>query len=1374
MDVWNKSPKAGKTTQQNLSVSNLPKSFESTLPDGTIDIYDKIELPSILVVTSKGQYIYKPQTYVSRKTMSVITHNGKGGWSGYSKTKDGKNYSINSLTNKVNLDTFSVDNTCVEVLDTSKKDTKNITIKKSRTIQDIQFGNSDFYNRLKPINKICDLYIEVSYRSYQLFGSNETETINYVSNLFLSIKNLYAREGIYFRLRKVYINTNQDLYTITSIQNTLEIFRQRSNSNTPVNTESHFKMLLDINQNAGGIGNLGANNSANGYETTSPQIYPTTCHSVLNIGSTQNLLQLSQNPVGTSNYNLPIVAAVHELGHNLGSRHTHWCGWKDDQNNPIGVLDSCSNGETIANQSCDNINIPYGSWNSSIMSYCHLVKSVFTLPPVDPTKWEYSYDGPGQFFTYRSTKNMLVRGFWKYPRHAIRSNLYLSDQLPFVDFTTKPTTTTYPTVINVTRTTAGSGGVVSDTGNAPFLVRGLIWSTTLDPTIENCLDFEIADYGQLGSFNIMMKNLEPGSTYYVRSFATNLAGVSYGQSIQFTTTSPQEPIISTALYESTNTSIISGGFSINTYGSSVLERGVIYSTSQNNITYDLTTKVFDPNNNTANFILSLDNLIPSTNYFFRAFVKTSGGIGYGQVRSLTTQSSSQIIFKPIQSIRILSTKSKFGVGGTSTLAFLSDGGSPIIRRGFCWSTNSSPTLNDQYLEIGQGMGSFNGIIRDLSQQTQYFIRIFAENSQGVFYSDEISFTTKKLVFYLTGIVPTVTGAMSTTFIDTDEVPWQNGIVASKTTPNVTIVNSNATNLTGDGFPQTPFIGTRDVSIPLNPSNLLPGQTVYVRPVIIDDFREYNYGDAMPFVYPDRPVVQANGASASSPTTVSFGATVVSDGGSPIIERGVLYKSGTIPSYTDPSTTKITTPGQLGSFGVSVTNLTPGTTYFFSAFAKNQNNFVGGSILYIIATPLQLPVVFTNPIVQNITQNSATVSGQVLNRWGKTITNMGIVFSTQPSFNPSIIRTYSPPTDNSFNMIITGLQPNTTYYFYAYATTSDGQGKGEVQSFTTSSVTSPTLTTTTISNLTYNSATSGGNILSNGFSNITQTGVCWSTSPNPTIDLTTKTTNGPNSTSFISNLSGLEPLQTYFIRSYATNSVGTGYGNELSFTTPPSPFPVVLTSNSAATTSTTASSGGEITNQGDAPVTQRGVIWSTTFDNLTIALPTKTSNGIGVGQFTSSITGLNPNTTYYIKAYAKNSIGVGYGNLVGVTTPQSGDKQCAISEMSVSQGPTAGGVRWFSQFNLNINCQSYKVDVSRYTSDPTNNPNLTPVQTYVINNANPYTPSITDLNNGYVRLLMKPQPFGDPVNGTWYSLNVKCNGTCSSNPITKQYFYIPPP
>jgi hypothetical protein len=94
---------------------------------------------------------------------------------------------------------------------------------------------------------------------------------------------------------------------------------------------------------------------------------------------------------------------------------------------------------------------------------------------------------------------------------------------------------------------------------------------------------------------------------------------------------------------------------------------------------------------------------------------------------------------------------------------------------------------------------------------------------------------------------------------------------------------------------------------------------------------------------------------------------------------------------------------------------------------------------------------------------------------------------------------------------------------------------------------PVLTTLEISNITKTSATSGGNITYEGSSPVIVKGLCWSSSSMPSVD-NNKTNDGTGGGSFNSILKGLNTGTTYFVRAYATNSEGTGYGSEISFST----------------------------------------------------------------------------------------------------------------------------------------------------------------------------------------------------------------------------------
>ena len=193
---------------------------------------------------------------------------------------------------------------------------------------------------------------------------------------------------------------------------------------------------------------------------------------------------------------------------------------------------------------------------------------------------------------------------------------------------------------------------------------------------------------------------------------------------------------------------------------------------------------------------------------------------------------------------------------------------------------------------------------------------------------------------------------------------------------------------------------------------------------------------------------------------------------------------------------------------------------------------------------------------------------------------------------------------------------------------------------------PTVTTDDISGITLVSATSGGNVTSDGDADVTARGVCWSTTQNPDLN-SSKTSDGTGSGSFTSEITGLTPGTKYYVRAYATNSAGTGYGDEVEFTTNPVLLATLTTSSVSDVTLNSAVSGGNITSDGGAEITEKGVCWSVN-QNPTVD-DSKTVDGTGAENFTSNLTGLDPGTDYYVRAYATNSAGTSYGPRIGFST-----------------------------------------------------------------------------------------------------------------------------
>ncbi len=286
---------------------------------------------------------------------------------------------------------------------------------------------------------------------------------------------------------------------------------------------------------------------------------------------------------------------------------------------------------------------------------------------------------------------------------------------------------------------------------------------------------------------------------------------------------------------------------------------------------------------------------------------------------------------------------------------------------------------------------------------------------------------------------------------------------------------------------------------------------------------------------------------------------------------------------------------------------------------------------------KVPTLSTTDISE-IGPTTAKTGGIISDDGNADIIVRGVCWSTREKPTVEGTRTTDGYGTGSFTSSITGLTPQTRYYVRAYATNSVGTAYGNQLTFTSTELTVPVLTTTAVTGVTQTTAISGGDITSDGGSEVTQRGVCWSTHTGPVVT-DSKTSDGTGRGTFTSNISGLTGNTLYYVRAYAVNSEGTSYGQEVTFTTSPL-APVVTTTIPVAASTTTGTSGGNVSSDGGSAVTARGVCWSTS-PNPTIA-NSKTANGTGTGSFTSNITGLAVNTEYHVRAYATNSVGTSYG------------------------------------------------------------------------------------------------------------------------------------
>jgi len=280
------------------------------------------------------------------------------------------------------------------------------------------------------------------------------------------------------------------------------------------------------------------------------------------------------------------------------------------------------------------------------------------------------------------------------------------------------------------------------------------------------------------------------------------------------------------------------------------------------------------------------------------------------------------------------------------------------------------------------------------------------------------------------------------------------------------------------------------------------------------------------------------------------------------------------------------------------------------------------------------VVTSQPIISGL--NTAIVGGVVISGGGRPVTDRGIFWGEQP--NPQISGTQVSVGSGlgEFQYVLENLNAGQTYFVIAFAINSEGIAYGEELSFCMQIF--PTVITFAAENVTNATATVGGEVICNGGSDIIDRGIFWGESPEPQFS-GTQVSFGSGTGSFSGQLEGLDATTTYYVIAYATNIIGTAYGNEISFTT--LGLPVVVTSEVTEITENSALVGGNILSDGGDNIIERGVYLGTEPDpELT---GSKIAIGSGTGSYSTTISNLQPATIYFVKAFASNSLGTAFGN-----------------------------------------------------------------------------------------------------------------------------------
>jgi hypothetical protein len=667
------------------------------------------------------------------------------------------------------------------------------------------------------------------------------------------------------------------------------------------------------------------------------------------------------------------------------------------------------------------------------------------------------------------------------------------------------------------------GGEVQTDGRLSVTARGICYGTEPYPAIEG---LHTTEGSGLGAFTSTLKNLEFNTIYYARAYATNKMGTAYGNQVKFTTEEGVAIVVTDSVIRITAHSAKCKGHVESDGGFPVTKRGTCWSKRPDPTVDDDCT---DDGSGKGEFTSTMNNLVENTTYYVRTYATNSTKTTYGE----------QIIITTLDGLAVVQTDSITAVTATGFTAYgtvVSDCDIPVTARGFCYSTSQYPTLEDNVITIGKGLGSFQGNIRNLQIGTTYYVRAYATNETGTTYSRQMEISTQNGLPVV--VTHTATSTASTIYIQGEVTEtWgynvsERGFVYSQLISEPTIEDTKISTGKGKGQFSTVI------------RNLSPEAKYYLRAYAVNE-NGTSYGKVLQITTTDgkASVTIGNIEDIMSVMAQSL-VTVTNLGGAAELQACGLCWSLT-PNPTIEDSVYIANGKQVNiGYTCYMSKLTPNTTYYVRAYATTD-----------ITTNYSTQKTFTTKDgkasvtigeVIDVTAKSATSNITVTDLGGASeLKSCGLCWSIypNPTIEDSLTMALGKQVNTVYTCYISKLLPSTTYYVRAYATTDITTNYSTQKTFTTKDGLPIVITAELGENITQSTIASGGQVVDDGGFVVTDRGVCWSTLPYPTIS-DNKTSDGSGTGYYSSLITGINlKSATYYVRAFATNEVGTTYGEQ---------------------------------------------------------------------------------------------------------------------------------------------------------------------------------------------------------------------------------------